>query len=363
MKFTTRLAVLLGAVIAMFSMLGIRLWFIQVAEGAQAAVVASEESWIVQDTPAPRGEIRDRDGVPLASSRIVPAVVVDRHFVTSEQRADLVQRLSALLDIPPTDLDILYEDAGTNGKFTVAIVDAEDAYRLAEQVRQLPGVRIEKIPERVYLAGESLAHVVGHLGLPTEEDLDTDPTLDPNNRIGKLGVERVYDEFLQGTPGEIAFRVSRSQIVDQRPEVSAIPGNTVYLTIDSDLQVRVEQALVDGIVNANNVKADLRAQGKKGALNDVERAAAVVLDIPTGQVLAMASVPTFNPSLFVGGLDPDTFSDLQERQAFNNLAVSGLYPPASTFKVITYMAELEAGIPFPREVNGRPIEGVDPDSR
>ncbi|MDH5293919.1 MAG: penicillin-binding transpeptidase domain-containing protein [Acidimicrobiia bacterium] len=363
MKFTTRLAVLLGAVIAMFSMLGIRLWFIQVAEGAQAAVVASEESWIVQDTPAPRGEIRDRDGVPLASSRIVPAVVVDRHFVTSEQRADLVQRLSALLDIPPTDLDILYEDAGTNGKFTVAIVDAEDAYRLAEQVRQLPGVRIEKIPERVYLAGESLAHVVGHLGLPTEEDLDTDPTLDPNNRIGKLGVERVYDEFLQGTPGEIAFRVNRSQIVDQRPEVSAIPGNTVYLTIDSDLQVRVEQALVDGIVNANNVKADLRAQGKKGALNDVERAAAVVLDIPTGQVLAMASVPTFNPSLFVGGLDPDTFSDLQERQAFNNLAVSGLYPPASTFKVITYMAELEAGIPFPREVNGRPIEGVDPDSR
>ena len=79
MKFTTRLAVLLGAVIAMFSMLGIRLWFIQVAEGAQAAVVASEESWIVQDTPAPRGEIRDRDGVPLASSRIAnPSGVTSR---------------------------------------------------------------------------------------------------------------------------------------------------------------------------------------------------------------------------------------------------------------------------------------------
>lgn len=363
MKFTTRLAVLLGVVILMFSMLGVRLWFIQVAEGAQAAEIAAGQNWIVQSTPAPRGEIKDRNGVTLATSRIVPAVVVDRHLVTLDQRPDLVQRLSALLDIPPSDLDQMYESAGINGTFTVATIDAEDAYRLAEQVRDLPGVRIAKVPERVYLAGESLAHVIGHLGLPTDVDLEERPELDPNTRIGKLGVERVYDDLLQGTPGEIAFQVDRSEIVDQRPEVPATPGDTVYLTIDSKLQAVVERALADGIVNANEVKAAIRAAGRDGALNDVERAAAVVMHVPTGQVLAMASIPSFDPSLFVGGLDTDTFDALQEQQAFNNLAISGLYPPASTFKAVTYMAELEYDIPFPSEVNDRPIEGVDPEAR
>lgn len=363
MKFTTRLAVLLGIVILMFSMLGVRLWFIQVAEGAEAAELASGQSWIVQSTAAPRGEIRDRNGVELATSRIVPAVVVDRHLVTLDQRADLVQRLSALLDIPPDDLDQMYEDAGINGTFTVATVDAKDAYRLAEQVRDLPGVRIAKVPERVYLAGQSLAHVIGHLGLPTDTDLEEDPELDPNTRIGKLGVERVYDDYLQGTPGEIRYRVDRSEIIDEEPEAPAAPGNTVYLTVDSALQAVVEHALVEGIRNANDVKADLRTAGRTGALNDVERATAVVIHIPTGQVLAMASVPSFDPSLFVGGLDPNTFQTLQEEQAFNNLAISGLYPPASTFKVVTYMSEQESNIPFPTEVNDRPIEGVDAANR
>jgi penicillin-binding protein 2 len=357
-KFTTRLAVILGMFFVMFSMLGIRLWFIQVAEGAQAAEIASGQSWVVQRTPAPRGEIRDRRGVPLATSRIVPAVVVDRHLVTSDQRADLVQRLSALLAIPPTELDLMYEEAGVNGRFTVAVVDAEDAYRLAEQVRDLPGVRIEKVPERVYLAGESMAHVIGHLGLPTEANLEENPSLDPNTRIGQLGVERVYDAFLQGTPGEIAFRVERSEIVEQRSEIPAAPGDTVFLTLDSDIQAVVETALVEGIDNANAVKDDLRRLGKPGALNDVQRASAVVLHIPTGQVMAMASVPSFDPALFVGGLDATTFARLQEAQAFNNLAISGLYPPASTFKVVTYMAELENNIPFPDDV-----EGVDAASR
>jgi penicillin-binding protein 2 len=357
-KFTTRLAVILGMFLVMFSMLGIRLWFIQVAEGAQAAEIASGQSWVVQRTPAPRGEIRDRRGVQLATSRIVPAVVVDRHLVTSDQRADLVQRLSALLAIPPTELDLLYEEAGVNGRFTVAVVDAEDAYRLAEQVRDLPGVRIEKVPERVYLAGQSMAHVIGHLGLPTEANLEANPSLDPNIRIGQLGVERVYDDFLQGTPGEIAFRVERSQVVEQRPEIPASPGNTVFLTLDSDIQAIVETALIEGIANANAVKEDLRRLGQPGALNDVVRASAVVLHIPTGQVMAMASVPSFDPALFVGGLDAGTFARLQEDQAFNNLAISGLYPPASTFKVVTYMAELENDIPFPDDV-----DGVDAGSR
>ena len=356
MKLTTRLAVLLGTFLVLFSMLGIRLWFLQVAEGAQAAELASTQSWVTVETPAPRGDIRDRSGVQLATSRYVPAVVVDRHLINADQRAELVQRLSALLDIPPSELDAIYEDAGVNGRFEVARVDATKAYQLSEQLRELPGVRIEKVPERVYLAGR-MSHVIGHLGLPTEQDLEENPDLDPNIRIGQLGVEAVYDEFLQGEPGEIAFQAKRSAIVAERPEVRPEAGNTVYLTLDLDLQGVLEQALVDGIGEANALKDDLRANGRGDeAKNDVVRAAGVVLDVKTGQVLAMASIPTFEPSLFVAGIDTDTYQELNEKQAFLNLAVSGLYPPASTFKVVTYMAALEHQIPFPRDVEGVDVE-------
>lgn len=358
MKLTTRLAVLLGTFLVLFSMLGIRLWFLQVAEGAQAAELAATQSWVTVDTPAPRGDIRDRDGVVLATSRFVPAVVIDRHLVAPEQRPELVQRLSALLDIPPAELDAMYEAAGVNGRFEVARVDATKAYQMSEQLRELPGVRIDKVPERVYLAGR-MPHVIGHLGLPTEDDLEENPELDPNIRIGQLGVEAVYDQYLQGEPGEISFRTERSEIVAQKPEVRPEAGDTVYLTLDLDLQGILEQALVDGIGEANDLKRELRTRGvEEGARNDVVRAAGVVVDVDTGAVLAMASVPSFEPSLFVDGIDRDTYQQLNEQQAFLNLAVSGLYPPASTFKVVTYMAALENRIPFPEDV-----EGVDAANR
>ncbi len=359
MKFTTRLAVLFVMFLGLFSMLGVRLWFLQIAEGAEAAEASLAQSWVTVDTPAPRGEIYDRNGVLLASSKFVPAVVVDRHLVKPEQRADLVQRLSAVLAAPPDLVDAMYEEAGVNGRFIVAEVKTTLAYQLAEQVRDLPGVRIAKIPQRVYLSAESMAHVIGHLGLPDAVDLEEDPDLDPDTRIGKLGVERVYDEFLAGTPGQVSYRVERSEIVDQRPEIDPVPGDTVFLTTDNELQLVLENALADGIRLANDVKRDLRQKGLGDeAKNEAVRGAGVVLDAQTGQVLAMASVPSFSPSLFVGRLDPVTYQELADRQAFLNLAVSGLYPPASTFKAITYMAEQKYNIPFPQD-----IEGVDPASR
>jgi penicillin-binding protein 2 len=204
-----------------------------------------------------------------------------------------------------------------------------------------------------------MAHVVGHLGLPGEEDLAADPELDPNIRIGKLGVERVYDEWLRGIPGEIAYRVNRrSEVLDERPEVPARQGNTVYLTLDEELQVLVETALAEGIELSNRLKAEQRQRGdSEGARNQTVRGAAVVLDARTFEVLALSSLPSFDPQLFVSGLDPNTYAELQEQGAFLNLAVSGLYPPASTFKAVTYVTALEEGVPLP---NG--VEGTDPTS-
>jgi len=351
MRFAVRLSVLGLVFVVLFSVVGLRLWFVQVAEGPAIAQAAEEQTWIQKTTHAPRGDIYDRNGTLLATSRMVPAVEIDRTFVQPDQRADLVQRLSALLAIDPVELDQMYEDAEINGRFQVATVSNEIAYQINEQLDELPGVEIVKVPERVYLSGPTLAHVIGHLGLPDETDLEESPDLAPDIRIGKLGVEKVYDEFLQGTSGLLEYRVRRGEVIDQRPPIEPQPGNSLELTIDLELQQLVELALEEGIALSNSVKESQKAEGED-IFTETTNAAAVVLDAQTFEVLAIASVPDFDPQLFVAGIDANTFAQLNDSQAFNNLAISGLYPPASTFKAITYTVIEHENLPFPADIEG-----------
>lgn len=358
MRFSLRLTVLFGLFLSLFAILSMRLWFVQIAEGASAVEATDSQSWVSVDTPAPRGDIRDRNGLVLATSRFVPAVVVDRHLVNQDDKDVLIQRLSALLAIPADDIAEMYTTAGVNGTFTVAIVDTIEAYQINEKLDLFPGVRIEKVPERVYISGSSMSHVIGQLGLPTADDIEARPEVNPSVRIGKSGVEARYDEWLQGTSGEVSYQVRLGDVISQRPEVPATPGNTVILSLDSDVQAIVENALAEGIQLSNEWKQDQRAAGNEDAAkNETERGAAVVLDVKTGEVVAMASYPSYDPSLFVGGLDEDTYALLADQQAFLNLAVSGQYPPASTFKIMTYLTFLEENVPLPTNV-----EGIDPSS-
>lgn len=351
MRFALRLSILGLTFIGLFSVLGLRLWFVQVAEGPAIARAAENQTWIEKTAHAPRGEIYDREGRLLATSRLVPAVVVDRTFVQPDEREDLIQRISALLSIPAGDLDHMYEEAGINGRFQVATVSNDVAYQVSEQLDRLPGVEIAKVPERVYLSGPTLAHVIGHLGLPNEADLEENPDLDPTLRIGKLGVEKVYDEFLQGTSGVLQYKVRRGEIIAQQPAVEPVPGNSLQLTLDLALQELVELALEDGIALSNSQKEKDKLEGEE-VFSETKRAAAVVLDVNTFEVLALASVPDFDPQLFVTGIDEDTFAGLNETRAFNNLAVSGQYPPASTFKAITYTVFEEENLPLWDDVEG-----------
>lgn len=357
MKFAVRLSILGVAFIVMFSVIGLRLWFVQVAQGPAIAQAAEEQTWLTKVSHASRGDIYDRNGNLLVTSRLVPAVFIDRTFVDADSRDIVIQRLSTILAMDRADLDHLYDDAGTNGRFQVATVNNKVAYQISEQLGSLPGVEIVKVPERVYLSGPTLAHVIGHLGLPDSSDLEARPDLDPTVRIGKLGVEKFYDDVLQGTSGTYEYRVRRSEIIDQRPQIDPEPGNSIVLTTDIDLQQVLELALEEGIALSNAVKEVDKANGEE-VFNETKRAAAVVLDPQTFEVLALASVPDFDPQLFVTGIDTDTFSALNESFAFNNLAVSGLYPPASTFKAITYSAFLEKNLPLPTDV-----EGIDPATR
>lgn len=356
MKFGFRLAAMSFVFVAMFTMLGLRLWFIQVAEGATMVEEAQELAWQTQSYEAPRGDIYDRTGELVVTSRYVPAVVVDRTFVKPADRPALVQRLSAVLGMPAADIDAMYDAAGINGRFTVGTISVQTAFELATRLEDFPGAEIVKIPERVYLAGPDLAHVVGHLGLPTRDDLEANPDLDPTVRIGQLGVERTYDDYLRGKPGVSEFRVARGEIIEARPEEEPTIGDSVYLALDLELQEIVTRALVDGVELSNEVKQQARAQGEE-VFSEARRAAAVVLDAQTGEVLSLVSHPTFDPQQFVSGLDQEKFDELRESQAFNNLAVSGLYPPASTFKAITYTAAEQFQFPFPTNVEG--IDGAN----
>jgi penicillin-binding protein 2 len=353
MKFAVRLSVVGIVFVMMFSVVGLRLWVIQVAEGPEIALAAAEQTWIQQSIAAPRGDIFDRNGVLLATSRVVPAVVVDRTFVQPEEREALVDRLSSILAIDRAALDDLYEKAGINGRFQVTTVSTEMAYRINENLDSLPGVEIAKVPERIYLTGPTLAHIMGHLGLPDAADLEENPDIDPSVRVGKLGVEKSYEEYLQGTAGQLEYRVRRGDIIDTRPSVDPAQGSSLSLTIDLELQELTEMALVEAIALSNTVKDQDRAAGLE-VFNRTERGAIVVLDAQTFEVLASASYPEFDPQLFVAGIDEDTFSSLNDSNAFNNLATNGLYPPASTFKAITYTVIEEENLPFPTG-----IEGID----
>ena len=352
MRFAARLGVLGLVFLSMFSVLGLRLWFIQVAEGPAIAAAAEEQTWIQKTTQAPRGNIVDRDGDLLVTSRIVPAVWIDRTFVQVEQRERLIQTLSAILGMDPAALHEMYDEAGTNGRFEVATVAPEIAYQIVESLDELPGVEIVKVPERVYLSGPTLAHVIGHLGTPNADDLEARPDLNREWRIGQFGVEKEYDEVLGGTPGTYEYRVRQGQILDQRPGIDPVVGNSIELTIDLDLQQVVELALEDGIALSNSEKDP--------KFPDATRAAAVVLDVRTFEVLALASVPDFHPFARISSAD---FEALKEANAFNNLAISGLYPPASTFKAITYTAFEEIdGLRLPDDEDVDPVaEQVDCD--
>ncbi len=357
MKFAFRLTALGVVFIAMFSLIGLRLWFVQVAEGPSIARAAEEQTWSEKSSYAPRGDIYDRNGILLVTSQLLPAVFVDRTFVEPEQQEDLIERLASILGVDPMAIDHLYDEAGINGRFQVTTVSAETAYMINESLDQLPGVEVVAVPRRVYLAGPTLAHVIGHLGLPSGADLEARPELDPNLRIGKLGVESVYDEDLQGVPGVVEYRVRRGEIIEQRPPREPQPGNSIVLNIDFELQELVEFALQEGVALSNTVKEEARSSGVE-VFNDTERAAAVVLDVNTFEVLALASYPDFDPQLFVGGIGEETFEQLKEDQVFNNLAIAGRYPPASVFKAITYTVIQEENLPFPTD-----IEGIDAENR
>ncbi len=268
--------VLVGAVLAaMLGLLGLRLWTVQVTGALEYEARARSNQVRLVNTPAPRGDIYDRDGVLLAGTRPSLAVVVDMALVTDDSVGLLASTLSAYLDQPEAELLDTFEHANSGAQLILARDLSEDqALSLLEHREDFPGVDVIPQPVREYPRGDLASHVLGYIGRPSAEDLER-PDVKGNDVVGKAGVERYYDDELRGTEGIVKYRVDADRtVLNKEGEQPPRPGSNLYLTIDAGVQAQLQASLEEGLELARRVEMEERAEA-------LER-----IDVPTRMALA-----------------------------------------------------------------------------
>ncbi len=331
-----------------FSALLFRLWYLQIVRGEETFVKSSQNRtrpiWIT----APRGNIYDRNGELLVTSRIshvvsvVPEDIKDNPYV--------VQFLSRVLALSEEELFQRMEESSKYQKDQYVPlkkdVDSSTIGQILEAKLDLPGVVVEDYPVRYYPKGEWGAHLFGYLGEISEQELAQRKGLGYRlgDLVGKMGLERTYDYELQGEEAVRIWEVDRvGQPIRVLEEKKYIPGHNLHLTIDARLQAVAGQALRDQLAWA---KTQTNPQ-----LNKANAGSVVALDPRNGAILAMVSYPEFDPNLFVGNITSAAFNELINNplNPFSNRVTRGQFMPGSTFKPITVLAALEEGLVTPDE--------------
>ena len=286
---------------------------------------------------APRGEIYDLQGEKVASTTLVPHLYINLRKVTNENLTDYKQIVQ--YNFPELLSSEINEIFNSKDILSLVIDLSNVEYEVRNNLlTNYDAFEIFDLPIRKYIQNELFAHTVGYLGKPNNEETSEFKNALGNNQVGKNGLERYYEEYLSGAPGEIIFE--GSEIVDYK---QPIQGNDLFLTIDSLTQSVVKESLQQGIELANK---------SFESPNVIKRGAAVVLDIESGNVVSMVALPDFNPNKFVTGISDFEYKQLDRDQSFNNFAIQGLYPPGSVFKVVAYWLALSENI-FPEEVNNK----------
>ncbi|MCC2662517.1 MAG: peptidoglycan glycosyltransferase [Geminicoccaceae bacterium] len=327
----TRRALLLGAgQLGLFGVLAGRLYYLQVVSADEYALLADENRINHRLLPPARGRIFDRHGVTLA--RNIPTY---RVLVVREQTADMratLDALARLIPLPEESIREVLAEVGRRRRFVPILVreglNWTEVSRIAIHAPELPGVALDAGLLRNYPTGPVMAHVLGYVAPVAERELTGDPLLElPEFRTGKNGIEKVYEERLRGRAGLSRFEVNAlGREIKELYRHDGEPGQDLTLTIDLDLQRYTHQRL-----------------------SAEESASAVVLDVHSGDVLALVSVPIFDPAGFTNGLSREVWRELttNPRAPLVNKAIGGQYPPGSTFKMIVALAALEAGIGGP----------------
>ncbi|MFT7647373.1 MAG: penicillin-binding protein 2 [Candidatus Poriferisodalaceae bacterium] len=342
----------LGVVgVALFVAMITRLWFLQVLTSDELSVEAESNRIEVIIEPPTRGRILDRHGVVLAENQRTGVVTINSSRFTTGDLDRVLNQLSDLLDIPVATMELRLEDLAYHPLAAkVVATGLDEAGLLRVQEASLPGVEASWDMERVYPNGTLAAHVLGYVGAisPSEYSDFLEAGYVPSERVGRAGIEVMFEDFLHGTPGQTKLEVDAGGRVHRVVnEIPPEPGNDVLLSIDADLQAAVEAYLQLGLISARqSVSRD------SGFFFPASAGAAVVMDLRNGDVLAMASHPTYDPNWLIQGLTNDEYQSVFENPLLpgplNNRAVQGQYSPGSVFKLVTALGALEAGIISPR---------------
>jgi penicillin-binding protein 2 len=347
-----RLAVIGAIVLALFSGLLVRLWFLQVAGGQKLAVAAQRNGDRIMSVPAVRGRILDDQGKVLAEDVVVDTVTVDRQKLTPAIRAELVPKLAVVLAIDPADLTKRIDDPkyAPYAPVPVAVdIDFDQALYLREHASDFPDTTVTRSTVRRYPNGPVGAHVIGYVAKINSQELQANAAAGytADDFIGKVGAEQLFEHELRGTPGIEKVQLdSLGRVVKTVEERKPVPGNDVQLTLDLGLQKMAEESLQQGITGARTLQ-------NFGDLSHFETlradsGAVVVLDAHTGSIVALASNPSFDPNDFALGTASSSLFDPNGSLPLLDRALSPL-APGSTFKPFTSMAALEDGILTPND--------------
>ena len=313
--------------ITMFFLLLTRLWYLQILESE--TLLDQSESNRLRFVPvaAPRGAILDRNGKLLVSNTPSFSVAVIPQDVKDKDA--LIDSLARYLNLNRVELQDKWQKGKGRAKYFPIIVASgisRDQLEFLEENRlRLAGIDIEMKPVREYANGMLAAHLLGYLGEITEPELDFEQFTDYNagDYVGKSGIERSWEKDLHGADGGRRIEVdARGRFLKNIAEMNPTVGNSLVLTIDAELQKQTELAFGD----------------KAGA--------AVAMEVNSGEILAFASNPGFDPALFTGRMSPEQWRSYLEdkRHPLENKALKGQYPPGSTFKILTALAGLEEGL-------------------
>lgn len=344
--FDRRLLLAMGAGGAVFATLVARLSQLQFLEAEHYEKLAAENHIRLVLAPPERGQILDRFGRPLASQRQAGRVsVVPERLDDAE--ATLLQ-LSRFIDLPEERIKRVMQDIQNNrlrrASFLPVTVVQELSYeefaRLRVRAVEMEGVDVQMASTRSYPRGRDFAHVLGYVARASADDITRmaegrtgaelksfeDLLRHPDIRVGRQGMERFAEDWLRGRPGRRRVVTNAHgrpmQELEQDPANAAVPGKDLYVTIDAELQRTAIE----------------RFEGESGA--------AVVIDVASGDVLAMVSTPAFDPNSFVNGISGKDYAELRDNPMapLYPRAHGGVYPPGSTFKMVVATAALEAGV-------------------
>ncbi len=338
-KADSRFAAIGIILAAIFGSLTVKLWTLQILEGGRYGEDAQENLYTTVNTPAPRGIIYDADGVELVNNRSILTILAEGNV--AEDR-DVVKRLSVLLGIPFNIVRQRIQDTSNGAQSQRVVVNdasLRNAAYITEHPDAFPGVITQTRTERNYPMGALAAHLLGYTGTVTQEQLDSvadGRSLVSGDYVGQSGIEQAYDSLLAGDHGVRTLIVDSSGSVQQVvSEIEGTRGNDLYLTLREGVQHAADTALRDLIAPKGVIGEGI---GTAGSL--------VCLDCTNGEVIAMASYPTFDPGKFVGGISQEAwerFNTDESRYPLMNRAIAGAYPMASTYKAFTGLAGMNYG--------------------